>query len=47
MDIYIGAVEPPFNEKRGGLKVVSFDGFALSFSRNSVQTPSCERPKTT
>jgi hypothetical protein len=40
------------NEKRGGLKVVTFDRspfkvFSLRFSRNSVQAPSCKRPKTT
>ncbi len=38
------------NEKRGGLKVVSFDRsqfklFTMKFSKNSVQTP-CERSKT-
>jgi hypothetical protein len=40
------------NQKRGGLKVVTFDRspfkvFSLRFSRNSVQAPSCKRPKTT
>jgi hypothetical protein len=40
------------NEKRGGLKVIAFDGsplklFALRFSNKSVQAPSSERPKTT
>jgi hypothetical protein len=40
------------NEKRGGLKAVTFDRslfkvFSLRFSRNSVQAPSCKRPKTT
>ncbi len=40
------------NEKRGRLKVVAFDRspfklFSLKFSTKSVQTPSCERPKTT
>jgi hypothetical protein len=39
------------NEKRGGLILVSFDWsrfrpFMLKFSKESVQTPSCERPKT-
>ena len=39
------------NEKRGGLNLVSFDWsrfklFTLKFSKESVQTPSCERPKT-
>jgi hypothetical protein len=39
------------NEKRGGVTVVSFDRspfklFSLKFSNNSVQAPSCERPKT-
>ncbi len=39
------------NEKRGGLNLVSFDWppfklFSLRFSKESVQTPSCERPKT-
>jgi hypothetical protein len=40
------------NEKRGGLKVVTFDRspfkvFSLRFSKNSVQAQSCKRPKTT
>jgi hypothetical protein len=40
------------NEKRGGLKVVVFDRypfkvFSLRFSKKSVQSPSCKRPKTT
>jgi hypothetical protein len=40
------------NEKRGGLKVLTFDRspfklFSLRFSAKSVQTPSCERLKTT
>ncbi len=39
------------NEKRGGLKVVSFDRsrfklFTLRFSNKSVQALSCEGPKT-
>jgi hypothetical protein len=39
------------NKKRGGLNLVSFDWppfklFSLRFSKESVQTPSCERPKT-
>jgi hypothetical protein len=36
------------NEKRGGLKVVSFDRspFKLRFSNKSVQAPSSERPET-
>jgi hypothetical protein len=39
------------NEKRGGLNFVSFDWtrfniFTLKFSKESVQTPSCERPET-
>ncbi len=39
------------NEKRGGLKVVSFDRspfklFTLRFSNKSMQAPSCERPRT-
>jgi hypothetical protein len=39
------------NEKRGGLKVVSFDRspfklFTLRFSEKSVQAPFCERPRT-
>jgi hypothetical protein len=39
------------NEKRGGLKVVSFNRspfqiFSLWFSNKSVRAPSCERPKT-
>ncbi len=39
------------NEKRGGLKVVSFERspfklFTLRFSNKSVQAPSCERSKT-
>ena len=39
------------NEKRDGLNLVSFDWsrfklFVLKFSKKSVQTPSCERPKT-
>jgi hypothetical protein len=39
------------NEKRGGLNLVSFDLsrfklFTLKFSKESVQTPSCERRKT-
>jgi hypothetical protein len=39
------------NEKKGGLNLVSFDWprfklFTLKFSKESVQTPSCERPKT-
>ncbi len=40
------------NDKRGGMRVVSFDRspfklFSLKFLNKSVQTPSCERPKTT
>jgi hypothetical protein len=40
------------NEKRGGLRVVSFDRspfklLSLKFSNKSVQAPSCQRPKTT
>ncbi len=40
------------NEKKGGLKVVSFETtrfklFTLKFSNKSMQIPSCERPKTT
>jgi hypothetical protein len=40
------------NEKRGGLKVVTFDRspfkvFSLRFSKKSVQAPSCKRTKTT
>ena len=40
------------NEKRGGLRVISFDRspFKLilrKFSEESVQAPSCERHKTT
>jgi hypothetical protein len=39
------------NKKRGGLNLVSFDWsrcklFTLKFSKESVQIPSCERPKT-
>ncbi len=39
------------NEKRGGLRVVSFDRscfklFSLLFSNKSMQAPSCERHKT-
>jgi hypothetical protein len=39
------------NEKRGGLYLASFDRspfkiFSLRFSKESVQTPSCERTKT-
>jgi hypothetical protein len=39
------------NEKRGGLKVIAFDKspfklFTLKFSNKSVQSSSCERPKT-
>ncbi len=39
------------SEKRGNLKVVAFDRspfklFTLRFSNKSVQTPSCERPRT-
>jgi hypothetical protein len=39
------------NEKRGGLKVVSFEWspcklFTLRFTNKSVQAPSRERPKT-
>jgi hypothetical protein len=39
------------SQKRGGLKLVSFDWsrfklFTLKFSKESVQTPSCERLKT-
>jgi hypothetical protein len=41
-----------FKEKRGGLKVVAFNKsplklFTLKFSKESVQAPSCKRPKTT
>ncbi len=40
------------NEKRGGLRVISFDRspfklFSRKFSKESVQAPSCERHKTT
>ncbi len=40
------------NEKRDGLRVVSFDRssfklFSLKISNKSVQAPFCERPKTT
>jgi hypothetical protein len=40
------------NEKRGGVRVVSFGRspfklFSLKFSNKSVQAPSCERPKST
>ncbi len=40
------------NEKRRGLKVVAFNKspfklFTLKFSKESVQAPSCKRPKTT
>jgi hypothetical protein len=40
------------NGKRGGLKVEAFDKspfklFTLRFSTESVQAPSCKRPKTT
>ena len=39
------------NEKRGGMNLVSFDWspiklFSLGFSKESVQTPPSERPKT-
>jgi hypothetical protein len=39
------------NENRGGLNLVSFDWspfkiFSLGFSKESVQTQSCQRPKT-
>ncbi len=39
------------NEKRGGLKVISFDRspfklISQKFSKESVQAPSCERHKT-
>jgi hypothetical protein len=39
------------NEKRGGLKVIAFDKspfnvFRLKFSNESIQSSSCERPKT-
>ncbi len=40
------------NEKRGGLRVISFDRspfklFSQKFSKESVQAPTCERHKTT
>jgi hypothetical protein len=40
------------NEKRGGLRVISFDRppsklLSRKFSKESVQAPSCERHKTT
>ena len=40
------------NEKRGGLRIISFDRspfklFSRKFSKESVQAPSCERHKTT
>ncbi len=40
------------NEKRGRLKVASFDRsrfklFTLEFSNKPVEVPSCERPKST
>jgi hypothetical protein len=40
------------NEKRGGLRVISFDRppfklLSRKFSKGSVQAPSCERHKTT
>jgi hypothetical protein len=40
------------NEKRGGLRVISFDRppfklFSRKFSKDSVQASSCERHKTT
>jgi hypothetical protein len=46
-----GALKVLTNEKRGRLILVSFDWsrfrlFMLKFSKESVQTPSCERPKT-
>jgi hypothetical protein len=39
------------NEKRGGLRVISFDRspfklFSRKFSKKSVQAPSCKRPRT-
>jgi hypothetical protein len=39
------------NEKRGGLRVISFDRspfklFSQKFSKKSVQAPSCKRPRT-
>jgi hypothetical protein len=39
------------NEKRGGLRVISFDRssfklFLRKFSKKSVQAPSCKRPRT-
>ncbi len=39
------------NEKRGGLRVILFDRspfelFSRKFSKESVQAPSCERPRT-
>jgi hypothetical protein len=45
------SLKPLANEKRGGLKVVTFDRppfklFTLKFSNKSVQVPSCERPRT-
>jgi hypothetical protein len=52
LKLHFAMLKMKTNEKRGGLKVVSFDRsrsklFTLRFSNKSMQTPSCERRKTT
>jgi hypothetical protein len=49
--VYLLQLKVLTNEKKGGLKVVSFNRsrfklFTLRFSNKSVQAPSCEGPKT-
>jgi hypothetical protein len=51
LNILVHSLTVLTNEKRGGLSLVSFDWsrfklFTLKFSKESVQIPSCERPKT-
>jgi hypothetical protein len=51
-DACLGSLKVLTNEKRGGLRVISFDRSPLKiisrkFSKESVQAPSCERHKTT
>jgi hypothetical protein len=48
----VAALKVLTNEKKGGLRIISFDRspfklFSRKFSKESVQAPSCERHKTT
>ena len=52
LSMHLKALKVLTNEKRGGLRVISFDRssfklFSRKFSKESAQAPSCERHKTT